>query len=125
MKAENSITICNIRILSYETELIFVDNLQDFHRTHTAATCAPATRARPSQCAAGSAAADKGALIFVDLRDRTGILQLTFDDETDRQVFEKAKGLRSEYVVAATGRLKERRPRPTRTPTGGRGAVRH
>ena len=34
MKAENSITICNIGILSYETELIFVDNLQDFHRTH-------------------------------------------------------------------------------------------
>ena len=44
---------------------------------------------------------DLGALIFVDLRDRTGILQLAFTENTDREVFEKAFTLRSEYVVAA------------------------
>ena len=46
---------------------------------------------------------DKGNLIFIDLRDRTGIVQLTFDDTTNREVFAKAKAARSEYVLIATG----------------------
>ena len=37
-----------------------------------------------------------GGVIFADLRDTTGILQLAFDDGTDRAVFEKAAGLKSE-----------------------------
>ena len=41
---------------------------------------------------------DLGRLIFVDLRDRTGIVQLSFDDTTDREVIEKAFSVRSEYV---------------------------
>ena len=44
---------------------------------------------------------DKGGIIFADLRDTTGILQLVFDDGTDRDVFAKAQSLRSEYVVIA------------------------
>ena len=119
MKAENSITICNIRILSYETELIFVDNLQDFHRTHYCGDLRASDAGKTiSVCGWVQRQRDKGALIFVDLRDRTGILQLTFDDETDRQVFEKAKSLRSEYVVAATGRLKEREAKTDKIATG-------
>ena len=51
---------------------------------------------------------DLGALIFVDLRDRTGIVQLAFDDATDKAVFEKAFGLRSEYVVCAHGTVRSR-----------------
>lgn len=51
---------------------------------------------------------DKGNLIFIDLRDRTGIIQLTFDDTTDRSVFEKAKLVKSEYVLIAKGKVKKR-----------------
>ena len=119
MKAENSITVCNIGILSYETELIFVDNLQDFHRTHYCGDLRASDAGKTiSVCGWVQRQRDKGALIFVDLRDRTGILQLTFDDETDRKVFEKAKSLRSEYVVAATGRLKEREAKTDKIATG-------
>ncbi len=51
---------------------------------------------------------DKGTLIFVDLRDRTGIVQLTFDEKTESAVFEKAKSLKSEYVIAAKGNVIKR-----------------
>ena len=51
---------------------------------------------------------DLGALIFVDLRDRTGIVQLAFDDSTDRAVFDKAFAVRSEYVLMAQGVVRER-----------------
>ena len=48
---------------------------------------------------------DLGALIFIDLRDRSGILQLAFDDATDREIFAKAFGVRAEFVLLAKGRL--------------------
>lgn len=51
---------------------------------------------------------DLGQLIFIDLRDRTGIVQLAFDDNTDKAVFEKAASVRSEYVLAAVGVVRER-----------------
>ncbi|MBC8610927.1 aspartate--tRNA ligase [Massilimaliae timonensis] len=61
---------------------------------------------------------DKGTLVFVDLRDRTGIVQLTFDDRSDPAVHEKAAGLHSEYVVIAKGTvLKREAPNPD-IPTG-------
>ena len=44
---------------------------------------------------------DLGQLIFIDLRDRTGIVQLAFDENTPRDVFDKAFTARSEYVLAA------------------------
>ncbi|MCD8187880.1 MAG: aspartate--tRNA ligase [Ruminococcus sp.] len=51
---------------------------------------------------------DKGSLIFIVLRDRTGVVQLTFNDETDREVFEKASGCKSEYVLMAKGMVQQR-----------------
>lgn len=51
---------------------------------------------------------DLGALIFIDLRDRTGIVQLAFDDKTEREVFDKAFACRAEYVVCAHGTVRPR-----------------
>ncbi len=61
---------------------------------------------------------DLGSLIFIDLRDRTGIIQLAFDENTDKEVFEKAFSARSEYVLAAVGTVKERSSKNTDIPTG-------
>ena len=51
---------------------------------------------------------DLGSLIFIDLRDRTGIVQLAFDDKTERSIFDMAFALRSEYVVVACGTVRPR-----------------
>ncbi len=61
---------------------------------------------------------DKGGVIFVDLRDSSGILQLIFDDNTDREVFEKASALRSEYIVIAKGTVRERFAKTDKIATG-------
>ena len=51
---------------------------------------------------------DLGALIFIDLRDRTGLLQLAFDEDTPKTVFEKAFSCRAEYVLAVHGTVRAR-----------------
>ena len=51
---------------------------------------------------------DLGALIFIDLRDRTGIVQLAFDAESDKEIFDKAFGVRAEYVLAVHGVVRSR-----------------
>ncbi|MBQ4350741.1 MAG: aspartate--tRNA ligase [Clostridia bacterium] len=51
---------------------------------------------------------DLGSLIFIDLRDRTGIVQLAFDDSTDREIFDRAFGIRAEYVLSASGTVRSR-----------------
>ena len=61
---------------------------------------------------------DLGQLIFIDLRDRTGIVQLAFDDNTDKAVFEKAASVRSEFVLAAVGTVRERSSKNKDIPTG-------
>ena len=61
---------------------------------------------------------DLGQLIFIDLRDRTGIVQLAFDDATDRGVFERAAGVRSEFVIAARGVVRRRSSVNREIPTG-------
>ena len=61
---------------------------------------------------------DLGQLIFVDLRDRTGIVQLAFDDSTDRAVFDKAFSVRAEYVLMVRGTVRERSAKNNEIPTG-------
>src|SRR5437762_11166249 len=52
---------------------------------------------------------DHGGVIFVDLRDREGLLQIVFDPEA-ASVFTEAERLRNEFVVRVTGRVRERPP---------------
>ncbi|MBQ7071414.1 MAG: aspartate--tRNA ligase [Ruminococcus sp.] len=61
---------------------------------------------------------DMGNLIFINLRDRTGLVQLAFNDETDRAVFEKAQNVKSEYVLAAVGVVRERESKNPKLRTG-------
>ena len=96
-----------------------MDNIQNFKRTNycgefrmahvgqTASVCGWVQRQR-----------DLGGLIFVDLRDRTGLVQLSFDDSTAKDIFDKASSLRGEYVIAATGTVREREAKTDKIPTG-------
>ncbi len=61
---------------------------------------------------------DMGTLIFIDLRDRTGIVQLAFDETTDKAVFEKAASCHSEYVLMAKGVVRERESKNDTIKTG-------
>lgn len=61
---------------------------------------------------------DLGALIFIDLRDRTGIVQLAFGENTDKKIFDKAFSARSEFVLMAKGVVRERSSKNTEIPTG-------
>ena len=61
---------------------------------------------------------DLGALIFIDLRDRTGIVQLAFGKNTDKKIFDKAFSARSEFVLMAKGVVRERSSKNMEIPTG-------
>ncbi|MDK2809829.1 MAG: aspartyl-tRNA synthetase [Petroclostridium sp.] len=51
---------------------------------------------------------DLGGVIFVDLRDRSGIIQIVFDVGISKEVFEKAEAIRNEYVLAVVGNVVKR-----------------
>ncbi len=61
---------------------------------------------------------DLGSLVFIDLRDRTGIVQLAFDENSDKTVFDRARGVGSEYVLSARGTVRERSSKNPDIPTG-------
>ena len=60
-----------------------------------------------------------GGLVFVDIRDKSGITQITFNEDIPEELLEKAKSLRSEYVIGVTGTVKERSSKNDNLPTGG------
>ena len=62
---------------------------------------------------------NKGSLVFTDVRDRSGLIQVVFDEATcDKAVFEKAKELKFEYVVAVKGVVQKRSDINEKLPTG-------
>ena len=78
-------------------------------RTHMCATLT-AENVGESVCVMGwvQKQRDLGSLIFIDLRDRTGIVQLAFDEKTDKEIFDRAFGIRAEYVLCAKGTVRRR-----------------
>ncbi|WP_061993963.1 aspartate--tRNA ligase [Clostridium sp. ATCC 25772] len=59
-----------------------------------------------------------GGLVFIDLRDRTGILQVMFGEEINKEAFEKADLAKSEYCIAVTGEMVRRESPNNNIPTG-------
>ena len=59
-----------------------------------------------------------GGLVFVDLRDKSGITQITFNEDVPADVLEKAKSLRSEFCIGVKGVVKERSSKNSNIPTG-------
>ncbi len=96
-----------------------MDTMGTLRRTHYAMQ---ALEASPGErlVVAGSVAKsrDLGGLVFADLRDNTGILQLAFGGDTAPDIFEKAASLRSEDVVMAEGLLRLRESPNDELPTG-------
>ena len=96
-----------------------LDRMNGMKRTHY---CATLTKENVDDivvvCGWVQRQRDLGGLIFVDLRDRTGIIQLAFDDTTEASIFEKASALHSEYGVMAEGKVRMRSSINTEIPTG-------
>ncbi|WP_017414638.1 aspartate--tRNA ligase [Clostridium tunisiense] len=59
-----------------------------------------------------------GGLVFIDLRDRTGLLQVVFGEEINKEAFEKADLAKSEYCIAVTGEVIKREAPNANLPTG-------
>ena len=96
-----------------------LDRMDSLKRTHYCGTLS--TEDEGSQvivCGWAQRQRDLGGLIFIDLRDRTGILQLAFDDNTEKSVFEKASSVRSEFVLMAQGKVRRRSSVNKDIPTG-------
>ena len=65
-----------------------------------------------------SKARSLGSLVFVDLRDKTGITQVTFNEDVPADILETAKSLRSEFCIGIKGTVKERSSKNANIPTG-------
>ncbi len=83
------------------------DNMKGLKRTHY---CGEVTEAGQVVTVGGyvDTVRNRGGIIFLVLRDRTGIVQLTFNENSDPEIFEKAASCRSEYVVMAKGEVRIR-----------------
>ena len=88
-----------------------MENISGMKRTHRCAELTAADKGREVVLMGWvQRRRDLGALVFVTLRDRSGIIQVVFNSETDPQLHEKALQLRSEYVIAVRGTLQLRSP---------------
>ncbi len=97
----------------------FVNSMKGLKRTHYCTDLSlKNVGERVVVCGFTQRARKLGTLQFIDLRDRTGILQLAFDDNTDRELFELAKSVRSEFVLMAEGVVRERESKNYEIPTG-------
>ncbi|WP_294408539.1 aspartate--tRNA ligase [uncultured Ruminococcus sp.] len=91
--------------------------MKGMRRTHYCGEV-PETEQEVVVCGFADRVRDMGNLIFINLRDRTGLVQLAFNDETDRAVFEKAQLVKSEYVLMAKGMVRPRESVNNKLKTG-------
>ncbi len=91
-----------------------LDFLGDLRRTHMCGTLR-ASDAGKSAVLMGwvNRRRDLGNLLFIDLRDRTGITQVVLNRELDAKAHDKANTLRNEYVIAVIGTVKGATPTPS------------
>ena len=95
------------------------DTMKGLKRTHYCGTVTPEMIGREVVvCGWAQKTRDMGTLVFIDLRDRTGIVQLAFDDKTDPALLAKAQKVRAEYVLMARGVLRQRESVNHEIPTG-------
>lgn len=94
-----------------------MDNMNGLKRTHY---CGKVLEAGQTVTVAGfcDTVRNKGGIIFVVLRDITGVVQLMFNETTNSEIFEKASALRSEDVIMAVGEVRERESKNPKIPTG-------
>ena len=94
-----------------------MDSMKGMKRTHY---CGKVLEAGQTVTVGGfcDTVRNKGGIIFIVLRDVTGVVQLVFDDSSDKAVFEKASACRSEDVIMATGMVRERESKNPKLPTG-------
>ncbi|SMC57146.1 aspartate--tRNA ligase [Papillibacter cinnamivorans] len=86
-----------------------MDTLAGFHRTHYCGELRSSDIGKPaSVCGWVQRVRNLGGLIFIDLRDRTGIVQCTFDSAENRSLSDKAFTVRSEFVLAVSGTVRSR-----------------
>ena len=86
-----------------------LDSLENFERTHDCGQLQLTDTGKEIVIMGWVARRrDLGHLIFIDLRDRGGITQVLFNPEQSLEVHQKAKQLRSEYVIAVRGRVLKR-----------------
>ena len=96
-----------------------LDFLGDLRRTHTCGELRADDAGKKAVLMGWVARRrDLGNLIFVDVRDRTGITQVVFDREAKPELHEKAYGLRKEYVIAVIGQVRKRESVNANIPTG-------
>lgn len=84
-----------------------LDTMKGLRRTHYCGEV-PNEPQEVVVCGFADRVRDMGNLIFINLRDRTGLVQLAFNDNTDKTVFEKAQQVKSEYVLMAKGMITPR-----------------
>ncbi len=93
------------------------DNMKGLKRTHY---CGDVTEVGQEVVVGGfvDRIRNKGGVIFIVLRDKTGIVQLLFNDKSNPEIFEKASSCRGEYVLMAKGKVVERESKNYKIKTG-------
>ena len=88
-----------------------LDFLGDLRRTHMCGALRPADSGKKAVLMGWvNRRRDLGNLIFIDIRDRSGVTQVVFNKERDPAIHQKAEALRNEYVIAVVGTAKQRVP---------------